>query len=61
MLMKVSKDMKRKAVKNGSIQGAFKKCYFHKRSNDVYWDWNIAFPTDHVHSFANGNIFRELS
>ena len=56
MLMKVSKDTKRKVVKLLVLLATFKKCYFHKRTKDVYCDLNIAFPTDHVHSFANGNI-----
>ena len=53
MLMKVSQDTKRKVVK---LLETFKKWYFHKHSKDVYWDLDLAFPTDPVDSFTNGTF-----
>ena len=58
MLTKVSKDTKRKVLK---LMVTFKKLYLHKHSKDVYQELDIAFPTDQVHSFANGNISESCS
>ena len=54
--MKVSKDTKRKVTKLPVLLVTFKNLYFDKRFKDVYRDLDIAFPTNHVHSFASGNI-----